>query len=75
MLEQKKGSSFGTAFFLGGVREPLLVFMPHLFSKFSVFVFGDFFSSFFNNATHSIFPPCSDLALLQNLILGCQPLF
>ena len=60
MLERKKGSSFGTAFFLGGVRELLLVFVPHLFSKFTVFVFGDFFSSFFNNATHSIFPPCSD---------------
>ena len=52
----------------------LLVFMPHLFSKFSVFVLGDFFSSLLNNATHSILPPCSDLILLLNLILSCQPL-
>ncbi|EFK05604.1 conserved hypothetical protein [delta proteobacterium NaphS2] len=32
----------------------LLILVTHLFSEFSVFVFGDFFSSFLDNATHAI---------------------
>jgi hypothetical protein len=72
----EKGRSISDGpFSVGVIRELLLVFMPHLFSKFSVFVLGDFFSSLLNNATHSILPPCSDLILLLNLIPSCQPLF
>ncbi len=67
---------YGPPFFWWGVRgKRLLVFMPHLFSEFSVFVLGDFFPSLFNDATHSILPPYSDSTLLLNLIPNCQPLF
>jgi hypothetical protein len=73
---RKRAVHFGRPFFsVGVIRELLLVFMPHLFSKFSVFVLGDLFPSLLNNATHSILPPCSDLILLLNLIPSCQPLF
>jgi hypothetical protein len=65
---RKRAAHMGLPFFFdGGTGKLLLVFMPHLFSKFSVFVLGDFFSSLLNNATHSILPPCSDLTLLLNL--------
>ena len=51
-------------FLLNGAKGNLFVFVAHLFSQLSVFVFGDFFSSFLYNATHSIAPPSCDSFLL-----------
>ena len=71
-LNEKKAVLLELPFFLGGVREQLLIFVSHLFSKFSVFMLGDFFSSLFDNATHSILPPYSDCVLVLNSIPSCQ---
>jgi len=53
-FNKKRRFFWNRLFFVWGDEELLFVFVSHLFSKLSVFVLGDFLSSLFNNATHSI---------------------
>lgn len=55
--------------------ENLFIFVTHLFAKLSVFVFGNLFSSFLYNRTHSASPPFINHVLILNSVYGVNNYF